>query len=166
MDTILDDWRISILLIGLGLLLIFLEVFVPSGGILGVLALGFSGFGVYALFQGGHPVLALAAVAGVVTTFILGFRLGRERLGFKAVLAHPPPSTEALLAATLVGKTGVAQTALRPAGVVLIEGRKIDVVSKGQFIEAGAQVRVVEYSENRVIVVPAGAFAPDGNASN
>lgn len=155
MDEILSDWRISMLAIGLGLIILFLEVFVPSGGILGLISLGLSGFGIYGLFQGGHPLLAVGAIVGVAGLTILGLRFSFKRLGFKAVLLQAPPSPETLVAQSLVGKSGVAQTTLRPAGVAVIEGHRVDVVSKGQYIEAGTAVRVSEYAENRLVVVPA-----------
>ena len=41
------------------------------------------------------------------------------------------------------GQTGVARTALRPSGVVEIDGRRHDVVAEGAMIEAGAEVTVV-----------------------
>ena len=46
----------------------------------------------------------------------------------------------------LMGLEGVALTSLRPAGTVLIQERRVDVVSVGEFIEKGAQVKVVDTS--------------------
>ena len=52
----------------------------------------------------------------------------------------------------LMGLEGVALTSLRPAGTVLIQERRVDVVSVGEFIEKGAQVKVVDTSGSRVMV--------------
>ena len=57
-------------------------------------------------------------------------------------------------AARLVGLDGKAVTALRPAGTVELAGRRVDVVSEGGFIEAGAPVRVVSAEGTRVVVGP------------
>lgn len=60
------------------------------------------------------------------------------------------PSTPA--AGSLVHHTGKAITQLRPAGIALIEGQRIDVVTAGEFIPAGESVEVVKVEGNRVVV--------------
>ena len=52
----------------------------------------------------------------------------------------------------LVGQTGVAHTALRPAGVANISGQRVDVVTEGAMIERGAPVQVVAVEGLRVVV--------------
>ena len=52
----------------------------------------------------------------------------------------------------LNGKTGVAQTILRPAGRVKIENESYDVVTGGEFIKSGTQVRVVSVTGSRIEV--------------
>ncbi|MCB9885019.1 MAG: hypothetical protein H6838_05975 [Planctomycetes bacterium] len=68
--------------------------------------------------------------------------------------------TEGLTA--LVGRTGTAATVLRPAGTIEIDGERIDVVTEGEFLEAGAAVRVVYVRGNRVVVA---AVAEGGGQS-
>ncbi len=52
----------------------------------------------------------------------------------------------------LLERTGTALTPLRPAGTVLIEGKRVDVVTEGQMIERGKPVRVVAVEGLRVVV--------------
>jgi membrane-bound serine protease (ClpP class) len=52
----------------------------------------------------------------------------------------------------LVGKAGLALTPLRPSGVVKVEGKRIDAVSVGGFIEAGTSIVVVQVEGTRVVV--------------
>lgn len=52
----------------------------------------------------------------------------------------------------LVGQAGVAHTALRPSGVAVIGGQRVDVVTEGALIERGAAVKVVAVEGARVIV--------------
>ena len=52
----------------------------------------------------------------------------------------------------LLGKSGVAKTALRPSGSALIEGERVDVVTEGNLIEAGTPLRVVAVEGLRVVV--------------
>ncbi len=51
-----------------------------------------------------------------------------------------------------VGDWGVADSLLRPAGRVRFNGKSIDVVSDGSFLDPGTQVRVVQISGNRIVV--------------
>ena len=52
----------------------------------------------------------------------------------------------------LIGQCGVAHTALRPSGVAVIGGQRVDVVSEGALIERGANVRVITVEGARVVV--------------
>jgi membrane-bound serine protease (ClpP class) len=54
--------------------------------------------------------------------------------------------------ASLVGRAGVAETALRPTGKALVDGRRLDVVSEGDFIERGSPLEVVEVAGARIVV--------------
>jgi len=51
-----------------------------------------------------------------------------------------------------LGKEGEAQTDLRPAGIVLIDGRKVDVVTSGEGVDKGKRVRVLKVEGNRIVV--------------
>ncbi|MEZ4694984.1 MAG: NfeD family protein [Rhodothermales bacterium] len=51
-----------------------------------------------------------------------------------------------------LGKTGSALTPLRPSGVALVEGERIDVETEGEFIAAGSRVRVVAMDSRRYFV--------------
>jgi len=53
---------------------------------------------------------------------------------------------------TLEGVTGKATSRLRPAGRAEINGKVLDVVTDGQFIEEGTSIRVARVEGNRVIV--------------
>ena len=52
------------------------------------------------------------------------------------------------------GDSGIAQTILRPSGTAVIRGVPVDVVTDGQFIEAGSKIRVLSAAGNRVVVEP------------
>jgi membrane-bound serine protease (ClpP class) len=55
----------------------------------------------------------------------------------------------------LVGKAGVALTALRPAGTAVFDGKRVDVVSEGTFVPKGEMVKVIAVEGLRVVVRPA-----------
>lgn len=52
----------------------------------------------------------------------------------------------------LVNRTGTTLTILRPSGIALIEGKRVDVVTEGGFVEAGTPVKVVAVEGLRVVV--------------
>lgn len=54
-----------------------------------------------------------------------------------------------------VGDWGVTESVLRPAGKARFGDRTVDVVADGSFIEPNQQVKVIEISGNRVLVVKA-----------
>jgi membrane-bound serine protease (ClpP class) len=58
----------------------------------------------------------------------------------------------ALPRADLIGKRAVALTDLRPAGVALIDGEKLDVVTDGEYIASGAPVEIVRAEGYRHVV--------------
>lgn len=52
----------------------------------------------------------------------------------------------------LVGKEGIALTALRPSGTVRIEGKRLDVVTSGDYLDKGDRVRVTAVNGPRLEV--------------
>jgi membrane-bound serine protease (ClpP class) len=54
----------------------------------------------------------------------------------------------------LIGKVGTALTDLRPSGTAVVEGERIDVVTEGEFVKAGASVTVMRSEAYRMVVRP------------
>lgn len=52
----------------------------------------------------------------------------------------------------LVGATGVASTPLRPSGAAVIDGKRLDVITTGDLIDPGSQIRVVSVQGSKVTV--------------
>lgn len=142
----------------LGILLMILEIFVP-GAIVG--ALGFvsivTGL-VMAAYdtQQGLASLGIAVLVTVIVAFVLIKKFGIKGLVNRFVLGDVQRNEEGYVAPKdqrdLLGKAGIALTPLRPAGVVRIEGRRIDAVSGGGFIAAGTPIAVVQVEGTRVVV--------------
>jgi membrane-bound serine protease (ClpP class) len=155
------------LLMFLGLALVLLEIFVPSGGVLGFLSIGtILASIVIAFYQRGAEVgfifLLIAAVA-VPTTLVFGFRWWPHTPMGKRLLLDAPTAEEVLpdtpikRLRELVGKTGLAKTVMLPAGAIEVDGQTIDAISAGMPIEVGQHVRIVDVRGNRVVVQPADA---------
>ena len=55
---------------------------------------------------------------------------------------------------SLLHKSGVAASYLRPAGVALIDGQRADVLTQGEFIPEGTPIRVTRVEGARIFVEP------------
>lgn len=55
----------------------------------------------------------------------------------------------------MMGATGIAATPLRPVGKGKFNGEKYDVVTRGEFLESGAAIEIIETDGNRYVVRPA-----------
>jgi membrane-bound serine protease (ClpP class) len=147
----------AILILSLvGFLLLAAEVFVPGmilgllGGLCLLVAVVLS-FGAYGVFVGTMAAIALALLTG--GGFVLWmFAFPHTPIGRRIMLKTSLPAGEGNALAQLLGKEGAALTALRPAGTAVIEGRKVDVVSEGEFISPGDPVIVVRDEGLRVLV--------------
>jgi membrane-bound ClpP family serine protease len=150
------------LLLALGLALAVIELFVPSGGLLGLLALVSLAGAIGLAFHRG-PWTGLAFLAIAVVCLPIGIAAAMRwwpytPLGRRLLLEVPqqdavlPDSESRRHLKQLIGKVGEAQTLMTPNGAVLIEGRVIDALSAGTVIEPGQHVRVIEVRGNRVVV--------------
>jgi membrane-bound serine protease (ClpP class) len=54
-----------------------------------------------------------------------------------------------------VGRKGTAMTLLRPSGIAMINDRRYDVVTRGEFLEKGTPIRVVKAKGARIVVAQA-----------
>ena len=151
-DILFADPFFSVLFILVGVGLIFLEIFVPSGGIIGIVALATMGLGIAGFFQRGATyigiILGIGSAVFVTTMFFYMLR----RITLKGVQDPESYTSVDRGIAGVEGKSGVTRSVLRPAGVAMIDGKRIDVVASGRFIEKGKPIKVIETSGNRVVV--------------
>lgn len=147
------------LLLLLGLLLIFLEFYLP-GLIVGSIGLIFVIVSVL-LFanQSSSPVAIMIFTAGVIIAIWLLIKYTLQRIpkvksgfsiylkgdqeGFRA--SHYDPSA--------IGKTGVVISDLKPGGYILVEGKKMQAISQTGYIPQGSEVKVISGQEESVIVI-------------
>lgn len=161
----LVGWE-QVLLVVLGLALLALEIFVLPGfgvaGVLGLVALG-AGLTTSLLGAGATPeaiLLAVARVAISATLALLGAWIALRFLprvpgGRKLILSTTvgeASGTEEAEPLSFVGARGTSITPLRPAGIALLAGERVDVVSQGEFIAPGEPIEVVTHEGHRVVV--------------
>lgn len=149
-------WPIVLQLVGV--IVIIAEFVVPSAGILTVVSILVFGFSLFLVFSSvslniGLLFLMFDLILIPIVVFF-GMRLMaaspatlKATLSSKEGAVSQPPEWQALL--NLEGET---LTDLHPAGTVLINGKRYDVVSRGEYITKGSLVVVVNVDSNRVIV--------------
>ncbi len=160
----MDPITWSIILLSIGFLVVFLELFIPSAGLLGVLAtiLLISGVVVaffHSLYAGAIALLVtvvsipvlLAIMVNVWPHTPLGRRILLGKMDPKDVM---PTSEQYTEFKSLVGQLGIAKTKMLPSGIVLINDRKYDALSDGFAIEVGQPIKVSAVKGNRIIVQP------------
>ncbi len=161
----------ELLLVGIGLALLAVEIFVTPGfgiaGVLGIVAL-VVGLGLSLVGEGATAGAVLASLGRVAISLVLAVALGAAiffvlprmlpRVPFargivltaglpgEVVVAPPEPPR------SLVGARGTAATPLRPAGAAWIDGERVDVVTDGEFVASGVPIEVIKHEGNRVVV--------------
>lgn len=151
----------GIVLTVLGIILIMVELIVPGFGAAGIsggislvvgLILGSAGNITYAMFSLLIIVALLIIFAIVVFRSALRGKLSRSPVVLNTSI--DAGSTELFDddMQSLIGLHGTTTTALRPSGIAVIEGRRLDVVSPNEFIEKGEEI-VVERVEGVKILV-------------
>lgn len=163
----LAGWE-ELLLAAAGVLLLALELLVVPGfgvaGVLGILALLASL--VLTLLGAGDTAAAILTAAGRVVFALLFALLAslallrfmpRLPFGRRLILERGLAAADGYAAAPegdarWLGKTGRASSTLRPAGIAEIDGERVDVVSEGELIDAGALIEVTRVDGNRIVV--------------
>ncbi|WP_068774375.1 NfeD family protein [Paenibacillus sp. FJAT-26967] len=143
----------------LGVILLLLELIIPSFGILGIA-------GTISLFSGvilaaespqaAALSLAIAFVIGLVLLLLIVKKFPQRGIWNRLILKEELTSEQGFVSSSfklhLIGQTGTSLTPLRPSGTALFGEDRIDVVTEGGFITAGKSVRVVHVEGSRVVV--------------
>lgn len=163
----LVGWE-ELLLVGVGLALLALDVFVIPGfgvaGVGGIVAM-LAGL-VMGLVGQGATVRAVAGATGRVAISVLGALavglvfmryLPKSRFGRNLMLETELDAADGYDStperdAAFLGRVGRAISPLRPAGFAEIDGERVDVVSEGELIETGTMIFVSRVDGNRIVV--------------
>lgn len=149
-----------LLLAVLGLALLVAEVMFVSFGVIATLSGVALLSAVFVAFQEstgfGVTMVVVEAIAAPIVLALSFKLLPKTRFGKALILAGPTTPMNAAGAdgslAALLNKTGVTLSPLRPAGFARIEGRRIDVVTRGEMLDADCAIVVLEVAGNRVVV--------------
>ncbi|MDD5018295.1 MAG: NfeD family protein [Eubacteriales bacterium] len=151
---------VSIVLFCVGMLLLFIELFMPGIGVFG--GLGIISLVLCIIFQAksvteGLILLLIIGAIVAVVVLIAARSFGKGRIYRSAlVLKNTENRSEGYVSnadySHFAGKKGISITPLRPAGTADFDGEKADVVTDGEFIKSGERIVVLKVSGRRIIV--------------
>jgi membrane-bound ClpP family serine protease len=152
------------ILIFVGFLFLAAELFLPTGGVLSILA-------VLSLFMGVALTFMRDPSTGIITLLVVFILLPivgglllriwpKTPFGRRLILTNPEATTTAASLPIhaeleqLVGRFGRTVSTLRPSGITDFDGRRVDTITEGMMIEPGQWVRCVAVQGSRVVVRP------------
>ena len=153
---------LSIIGIFVALLLLSVEIFLPTAGTVGIVALLVVIAAVAAAFL--HSVMygsifLLLIVVAIPFLFMSAVKIWPHTPIGRMILIGDikkenvmPKDSHYVRVADQIGRIGVAHTKMYPSGIVIIEDQKFDALTKGFPIEAGESVKVVSVEGNRLQV--------------
>lgn len=150
------DYLVIALLLIAGLSLIVLEIIVMPGLITGILGflLIISSI-VYAFIELGTTggVFSVLIALSMYVALIIAIR----KLGlWKKFVLTDETKWKAVntieVQNNLIGKEGIALTDLKPTGFIIVEGKKIDASSSGEFIPKNSKVKIISVDGIKITV--------------
>lgn len=171
LNGLAENWEILAFFIGLGLIAV--EIFVlPGFGVAGVSGIVIVVGSLVLIMINNNTfdfefvpmndiIAALAAatvglIGSVVLLFVAGSRLQDSRFFKKISLNETLDSaqgyTASFITEVVTGKKGITQTVLRPSGKVEIDGTIYDAYTRGEYLEKGTPVEVINKMGSSVMV--------------
>lgn len=146
----------------IGIALLVLEAFMPGFGLPGIsgVVLQVITLALTWLYHG--PVAALGMLLIILSVAAIAISIALRsatngRLSKSRIILHETESNEAGYRSAedmevFLGREGQTTTVLRPTGMAEFDDVRLNVVSEGEFIPAGAKVRIVRVEGSRVLV--------------
>ncbi len=152
------EWYLILTLIGIGLLLLVIEViFIPGTSVAGLIGFALILIGVVLSFNyfgsstGWIVVGCAAVVSGII--FYWTFRTKPWKI-FALKSSIQSKVNEGALDALIIGMTGVTTSALRPMGNGKFGEKIFEVTSLSAYINSGTPIKIVRISSNQILVEP------------
>lgn len=150
---------LSIILFCVGVLLLIVEMCHPgfgAAGVLGLVCLVADIFLTAKTVEQGLILTGIIAVIVVILLIISVTLVSKGKLPRTLTLKESTDRASGYIGGEslekYLGKEGRALTDLRPAGTAELEGERVDVLTRGEYLEAGTDLTVIEVGGNRVVV--------------
>lgn len=141
----------------MGFTLLCLEVFLP-GGVIGAIGTCFLVAAIFLVYQTYDPIIGHAMTAGILVLVLTGFLLWLKVLPntpIGRVLTLQTQQDSSVVDAgnqTLLNKTGMSFTDLRPVGVGIFEGKRLDVIAESGMISKNRSIVIIDVQGNDLYV--------------
>lgn len=160
--TEMNPWVIAMFIVGV--LFCAIEVILPGFGFFGIGGIVLIAIAILVrMLMGGDALMllymvVLSALLFALLFWLLGGIIRRRQNNPKSMFYVQPAVSDGITEGTrdytsLVGKTGTAQTVLRPIGKAVFDGEPVDVVARDGFVDMGSDVKVVAVEGQTVTVV-------------
>ena len=142
----------------IGSAVIITEIIIPSAGLLSVVAICLFGYSIYLVFTTvsyfAGFVFVCADMVVIPLLIIYGIKLmARSPVTLRKKLSKSDGFTsQSHELEGYTGYEGETVTNLRPSGTAVIDGKRLDVIARGEFIEKGSRIVVSVVEGNQVIV--------------
>ncbi len=150
---------LSIILFCVGVLLLIVEMCHPgfgAAGVLGLVCLVADIFLTAKTVEQGLILTGIIAVIVVILLIISVTLVSKGKLPRTLTLKESTDRASGYIGGEslekYLGKEGRALTDLRPAGTAELERERVDVLTRGESLEAGTELIVTEVGGNRVVV--------------
>ena len=148
----------------IGVVLMVLEAFMPGFGIAGISGIVVEVVAVVLTWFSHGPVAALGMLLIILSVMAIAISMSLRsatngRLSKSRLILRETESNEAGYRSTqdmevFLGREGKATSVLRPKGIADFDGVRLNVVSEGEFIAMGTEVRIVRIEGSRILVRP------------
>ncbi len=159
MSFITNMGTIQVILFIAGLVLLMIEMFMPGFGIAGGVGIVLLIIGIVMTARTVLEALVMILVLILLIALLLLVILRSAKKGklSKKLILRSASKREAGFTATenstsLIGKEGIAVSPLRPSGIGEFDGKRLDVVSEGLYMECGEKIRIVQAEGRRIVV--------------
>lgn len=180
MEGLAEYWEIGLFLVGVILLIV--EIFITPGfGLPGILGITFMVTGLavtmvknvgldFSAVPGLSILEAFAMVLLALATSILGVIWVVKKF-VKVKRLHPIVDTSQqsiedgytsldIKLKDYIGRYGIALTDLKPAGFIEIDGKRLDAMSEGGYLDKGVRIQVIELRSTALVVREATEVKP------
>ncbi|WP_196599666.1 NfeD family protein [Pectinatus frisingensis] len=142
-----------------GILFIVIEAVTPVTGVFAALGIVMMLYSVILALGGNlnaiYMLLGALVIAVAVFALIVKY-LPASQLWQKMILKDMSTKERGYISSidhsSLLNKTGIVLTKLRPSGTIIVAGTPIDAVSEGAYIDEGQTVRIIKIEGSRIIV--------------
>ena len=154
---------IPISLFIIGLIAIIVELFVPAGGIIGFIGIGLiisSVVSAYSKF--GSIIGTVFLMSGVILLpifFGVAFKIFPHTFFGKIFILRDSQKKEEGFSSheeekfkVILNKEGISITQLRPIGLAIVDDKKYNVTTTGEFIDKDEKIRVIKVEGNKIVV--------------